>query len=419
MFSIIITACYTGSIIAFVTLPVFPETIDTFEDLIDGFYRIGTLGCPKNQRSHILIHKITNSFFILTVNDEWPSWFTNSSDAEIRRLAKKLELVSDVDEGLRNVTSAFFWGYAFVGSRIQLQFMVQNNLTDGSLHKKSSLHIAEQCLARYGVSLIFPHHSVYAHPFNDLILRMSASGLNLKIQNDLAWDLQRSDSKQLLDSTKSKKFSVVNVEERKLNLADTEGMFLLLALGYIVAGSILISEMVGGCAKSLRQFVRRKSKAVVSFKENISQRSSDASIEDGSEPPRPRASFTENLRHPFSQQVQRKLSIYLKKMFKRCENHFDKNQQAIDVSSDWTGEYETHAFPNYHDIDEEFIDMGLDHGGEKKRKDSDASSMLGSLSIDSKSHVVREEHTAEVNSPANKNRDDNASKEFGEPINSE
>lgn len=44
MFSIIITACYTGSIIAFVTLPVFPDTIDTIEDLIDGFYRIGTLG---------------------------------------------------------------------------------------------------------------------------------------------------------------------------------------------------------------------------------------------------------------------------------------------------------------------------------------------------------------------------------------
>lgn len=43
VFSIIITACYTGSIIAFVTLPVFPDTIDTIDDLISGFYRIGTL----------------------------------------------------------------------------------------------------------------------------------------------------------------------------------------------------------------------------------------------------------------------------------------------------------------------------------------------------------------------------------------
>lgn len=336
-------------------------------------------------------------------------------------MAKGLELVSDVDEGLRNVTSAFFWGYAFVGSRAQLQFIVQNNLTDGSLSKKSSLHIAEQCLARYGVSLIFPHHSVYAHLFNDLILRMAASGLNLKIQNDLAWDLQRSDSKQLLDSTKSKKFSFSDVEERKLNLADTEGMFLLMALGYIVAGSILISEMVGGCAKSFRQFVRRKSKAIISFKKNISRRSSVASVEDGSEPTRPYASFTENLRRRFSQQVQRKSSIILKTMFKRSENQFEKNEQAIDVSNDWTGEYESHGnvFPDYHDIDEEVIDMGLEHGGEEKRKDFDASSMLGSSSIDSKSHAIREEHTAEVNNSVNGNRDDNASKEFGEPVNSQ
>lgn len=44
LFTIIITSCYTGSIIAFVTLPVFPETIDTIQQLLDGFYRVGTLG---------------------------------------------------------------------------------------------------------------------------------------------------------------------------------------------------------------------------------------------------------------------------------------------------------------------------------------------------------------------------------------
>lgn len=105
VFSIIITACYTGSIIAFVTLPVFPDTIDSIDDLLDGFYRVGTLA-----------------------QDGWQYWFTNSSDPDARRLLKSLELVSDVEEGLRNVTQAFFWGYAFLGSRAQLQYIVQNNL---------------------------------------------------------------------------------------------------------------------------------------------------------------------------------------------------------------------------------------------------------------------------------------------------
>lgn len=44
VFTIIITACYTGSIIAFVTLPVQPHTIDTLDQLRDGFFRIGTFG---------------------------------------------------------------------------------------------------------------------------------------------------------------------------------------------------------------------------------------------------------------------------------------------------------------------------------------------------------------------------------------
>lgn len=77
----------------------------------------------------------------------------------------------------------------------------------------------------------------------------------------MAWDLQRSDTKQLMDQIRGKSFGISDVEERKLNLADTEGMFLLMAVGYIVAGSVLFSEIVGGCAKSCRAFLRRGSVA--------------------------------------------------------------------------------------------------------------------------------------------------------------
>lgn len=43
-FTIIITSCYTGSIIAFVTLPPIIETIDSVEDIQGSFYRTVTLG---------------------------------------------------------------------------------------------------------------------------------------------------------------------------------------------------------------------------------------------------------------------------------------------------------------------------------------------------------------------------------------
>ena len=107
VFTIIITACYTSSIIAFVTLPVFPETVDSIDDLVRGFFRIGTLN-----------------------NDGWQNWFTNSSHAETKKLLKDLELVADVEEGLNNVTKAFFWPYAFLGSRKQLEYIVQSNFSD-------------------------------------------------------------------------------------------------------------------------------------------------------------------------------------------------------------------------------------------------------------------------------------------------
>lgn len=107
--------------------------------------------------------------------------------------------------------------------------------------------------------MIFPKNTVYVKVLNDLILRFAASGLDLKISSDMAWDLQRSDTQNLLASTKSKTFSMADVVERKLNLADTEGMFLLMAIGYILAGSVLFSEIVDGCARSCRAFVRRNS----------------------------------------------------------------------------------------------------------------------------------------------------------------
>lgn len=59
--------------------------------------------------------------------DGWQYWFSNSSDSEVRKLLKSLELVDDVEEGIRNVTQAFFWGYAFLGSRAQLEYIVTTN----------------------------------------------------------------------------------------------------------------------------------------------------------------------------------------------------------------------------------------------------------------------------------------------------
>ncbi|CAG9760372.1 unnamed protein product [Ceutorhynchus assimilis] len=166
IFTIIITACYTGSIIAFVTLPVFPAVIDTVEQLLGGRYEIGMLD-----------------------RGGWNHWFRNISDEASRKLLGKVDYVPDVESGLKNVTKAFFWSYAFLGSKEELTYVANSKI--GGFKSVS--------------------------------------------------------------------------EDRALTLDDTQGMFLLLAFGYVAGGAVLISEIFGGClnlCKKLKTNSRRSSSNV-------------------------------------------------------------------------------------------------------------------------------------------------------------
>lgn len=63
-------------------------------------------------------------------NGGWETWFQNSTHTPTIKLYKKMEFVSNLEEGIGNVTQSFFWNYAFLGSAAQLEFMVQKNFTD-------------------------------------------------------------------------------------------------------------------------------------------------------------------------------------------------------------------------------------------------------------------------------------------------
>lgn len=236
MFTIIITACYTGSIIAFVTLPVFPETVDTLSQLQNGFYRIGTLD-----------------------RGGWERWFLNSSQKETSKLLKNLEFVRDLEEGLSNVTKAYFlFPYAFIGSKSQLEYVIQSNYSDEKLGRRSALHISDECFALFGVSYTFQKESVYRKKLNDGLLMLQQSGIIQKVKSDVRWDMIRSSTGKLLQISTGRSLKMAYQEERGLTLADTEGMFLLLGMGFLLAGCALVSEWVGGCTNKCLRFVKIK-----------------------------------------------------------------------------------------------------------------------------------------------------------------
>lgn len=105
---------------------------------------------------------------------------------------------------------------------------------------------------------------MYINRIDDMILRLQQSGLITKLNNELEWERQRDSKGTLLKITSgTKSLQSANFEDRKLTLADTEGMFLLMGIGYLIALSVLLSEIIGGCARKCRQFIRRPSQMSV------------------------------------------------------------------------------------------------------------------------------------------------------------
>ncbi|XP_049280533.1 ionotropic receptor 21a [Anopheles funestus] len=235
VFTIIITACYTGSIIAFITLPVEPERVDGVDQLQRGFYRVGTLD-----------------------RGGWERWFLNSSHKQTNKLLKDLRFVSSVDEGIRNVTDAFLISYAFIGSKNELEFLIQSNLSHQFQNKRYGLHVSRECFALYGVSMVFPPNSVHRNPINNAILYMQEAGLISKLNKDVTWETVKTKDGHFREASVGEVLKITAPSERGLTLADTEGMFLLMLFGYVVALGVLISEWVGGCTNKCREVLKER-----------------------------------------------------------------------------------------------------------------------------------------------------------------
>ncbi|KAK0074404.1 hypothetical protein PV326_012477, partial [Microctonus aethiopoides] len=221
VFTIIITSCYTGSIMAFITVPVFPQAFDTAQQLLDEGYEIGTLN-----------------------HDGWEKWFnwTTMKDPVAVDLLKSLKYIETVKEGLKNATRAYFWPYAFLGSKIVLEYIVQEEFRPSRSTMRSSMHISEECFVNFGVTFLLPKNSIYTEVFNSMISRARESGLSDKIIRDVEWNIQRTANGQMLPVSSEYKKRHIVIEDKKLALDDTQGMFLVLGAGILIAGLVLAIE---------------------------------------------------------------------------------------------------------------------------------------------------------------------------------
>ena len=76
--------------------------------------------------------------------------------------------------------------------------------------------------------------------------------------------MQRSTNGKLLQASSSSPLRETIQEERQLTTADTEGMFLLMGIGYTIGAIALVSEIVGGITNKCRQIIRRTRQSISS-----------------------------------------------------------------------------------------------------------------------------------------------------------
>ncbi|BES92633.1 Ligand-gated ion channel [Nesidiocoris tenuis] len=241
VFTIIITACYTGSIVAFITLPVFPETIDSSAELLDKNYKISVLD-----------------------SGNWYQLFNDTEDPVAKALNKSVDTVPDVFAGLKNVTkNVHQWRQsAFLGSRRLLEHFVRTNFTPDEDSKKLMFHMSAECFVPLMVSFMLPKRTPYMEELNNVLERAIQAGYMKKIAREMEFAVYRSASGKLLRVHKGLKGAP---EDRELTLDDTQGMFLLLGAGFAIAIFVLTIEIVFWA----RGVVRNRQFGQLTLKERI------------------------------------------------------------------------------------------------------------------------------------------------------
>lgn len=156
--------------------------------------------------------------------------------------------------------------------------------------------------------MALPVNSVYRSKFNDAILRMQENGVSQKMLRDVIYESKKIASggrvEAVADERKSKQATAP--EDRSLTLVDTEGMFMFLGIGYLIAVGALISEWVGGCSNRVINILklRKQEKA-----DRIEQ-------EEREQHPSRRPSFLSNIRKRISLSGKSEHSPMSKRSFK-------------------------------------------------------------------------------------------------------
>ncbi|XP_060867810.1 ionotropic receptor 21a isoform X2 [Metopolophium dirhodum] len=215
IFTIIITTAYTSSIIAFITLPEQPVIVDTSYQLVDQGYRVMTLD-----------------------KGGWQHYLNITNDTMSKRLLSNIKLMKNLEDAIDYIVrTRFILDYAFLGSKISLTYLSQNNFIQKYKNKKIFLHVASECYVPFNIGIAYKKNFVFRNKFSNFILRAQQSGLVTKIIKDIEWEIAQKSGVRNPNL-------IIAPEDRQLALDDVQGMFVLLGGGVLLAAFTLSIEFV-------------------------------------------------------------------------------------------------------------------------------------------------------------------------------
>lgn len=210
LFAIVISTCYSGTLLSFLTFPFPGETVETFRQLAEAVKK-GT------HQSYVIKGSLTTSYLLgsnaehlqyLGESIEKNEWYTMVPANGITRTMSANQAIITNERALRLI-----YGY---------------------LEEQSVIFISKDTIFTSPLAIAVSHNFCCRDKLNKIILRIVKAGLLEKYGDDIAFK----------NHLKYQKAETHLPHIMKVSFIDLSGCFLLLVGGYTISGLILLGEIL-------------------------------------------------------------------------------------------------------------------------------------------------------------------------------
>ncbi|XP_076759272.1 ionotropic receptor 68a [Xylocopa sonorina] len=216
IYSILLVVAYRASMTATLANPVARVTIDTLADLAKSSIEVGGW------------------------NKESKNFFLTLADLNSQEIGKRFQLIEHEDEAIKKVTSGSFCyyenSYLLQHARVRQQISEREQKKNKTIESKSlkhNLHIMEECVINVPIALGMEKNSPLKPHVDTLVRKIIEAGLIEKWLSDVMEWCKIMDIRQETQS-----------EKALVNLHKLQGAFIVITVGYLLAFTVLIGEIL-------------------------------------------------------------------------------------------------------------------------------------------------------------------------------